>query len=248
MDYPVNDAAVALIKEFEGFANPVAGDGWGNATGGWGHTGGGIRNGQPVSVAQAEQWLHDDLTEAVAGIRQHLPGLELTGNQLGALAALCFNSGGGDLSGTQLQKFLLAKNWQAAADHILAFDHVGSQVVYGLLRRCEAERILFLTPDSGAPVASGWVIVVGKHIGAQIIDGSAYGPLRQLCEALYGAQTDSSLAWDSDNQEPTWNGASMGLHDACRLIAGSAWVAVRPFAAWAGCNVSVSGETVTLSH
>lgn len=239
-------AAISLIKTFEGFANPVAGDGFGNATGGWGHTGGGIYIGEPVSDAQGEEWLVADLAKAGAGVTADLPGVPLNDNQYGALVALCFNSGTGDIVGTNLHKLLMAQDWMAAAADILNFDHVGSQVVAGLLRRCDAEMLLFETPVTAASSSSGWVVFSDSDkIAAQIFDGSAYAPVRALFESVFGAETDTALAWQPSMNSVSWSGESTDIH--CQLIDGAAWGSVRDFAPYIGWTVTVDGQTITLA-
>lgn len=239
----IDPAGIALIKSFEGLVLKASDDGFGNATDGWGHTKG-VKNGQVITLAQAETFLQQDLQEAGAQVLAALPGVTLNDNQYAALTSLVFNSGIGDLHNTQLSTALKAGNMSLAADKFLEFDHANGQVVAGLLRRCEAERLLFLTPSQSS--SQGWVVVIGKTIAAQLYNDSAYAPLRSMCEALYGKTADTSLAWDEAAQQATWQGKSMGFD--CRLIDGAAWAPIRPFALWAGCSVKVDGQTITLSH
>jgi len=241
---PINAAGLALVEKFEGLDLNAYQDVVGVWTIGYGHTSG-VTPGETITEQQADDFLQSDLQSAGAAVLAALPGVGLTGNQYAALTSLVFNVGPGALEGTNLAAYIKAGNWPAAYADWLNFDHAGGRVVQGLLNRRQAEVLLAQTPD-GPATASGWVVVIGTSINAQLFGDTAYGPLRAMFEALYGAETDNALAWDAATQTATWNGQSTGF--TCRLINGSAWAPIRPFAAFVGCNVNVDGETITLSH
>jgi GH24 family phage-related lysozyme (muramidase) len=245
----INAATVALVELYEGFVPVAANDGFGNLTVGYGHTVG-VYPGQTMTQQQAAQVMMSDLAVAGATVTADLPGVVLNNNEWGALASLIFNSGPEDLQGTHLRAVLMDGNIPAAADDLLNFDHANGHVVQGLLNRLEATRLLMLTPDVATSL--GWVVIIGEtsssSIDAQLVGGSTgYGPLRAMCDALF-PNTAAALSWDRATQQPAWNGVLFGMSESCVSIEGSEWAPIRPFAIWAGLNVSVNGETITLTR
>lgn len=146
----INQAGLHLIEEFEGLARKLPdgkiaayADAVGVPTIGYGHTHG-VHLGQVITVEQAQEFLQQDLRQAESAV-SHLVKVALNDNQFAALVSFVFNLGAGALSRSTLLRDLNAKNYQAAADQFLVWDHAGGRVLPGLVRRRQAERKLFLT-------------------------------------------------------------------------------------------------------
>lgn len=141
----INDAGLALVKEFEGLRLNAYQDIVGMWTIGYGHTKG-VRRGQSVTSQEAEELLRGDLAEAEAGV-ENVVKVELSDNQFSALVSFAYNLGIGTLRRSTLLKQLNLGNYAIAAAQILRFDHAGGKKVAGLTRRRQAERALFLAFD-----------------------------------------------------------------------------------------------------
>ena len=141
----ISQAGIDLIKTFEGcslVAYPDEGDVW---TIGYGHTEG-VYEGMTITMAQAEQFLADDLVQ-YGGYVTHYVTVPLTQNQFDALVSFTYNLGPGTLHHSDLLSFLNAGQYSRAGDAFLEYDHVGGVVEPGLAARREAERKLFLGPE-----------------------------------------------------------------------------------------------------
>ena len=118
-----------------------------NWTIGYGHTEGVGPNSTQLTLQQASELLQRDLDAKYAPFVAAL-GLPLAEHQFDALVSFVFNCGGGAISEqTMIGQALRAKNWQAAADHLLDWDKANHKTVPGLTRRRKAERALFLAVD-----------------------------------------------------------------------------------------------------
>ena len=71
--------------------------------------------------------------------------MPLNKNQIDALCSFVWNLGPGSMS-WDVGRLLRARNYEGAANAMLAYDRAGGQVLPGLVRRRQAERALFLTP------------------------------------------------------------------------------------------------------
>ena len=140
----VSDRGVALIKGFEGFRSAPYQDAVGVWTIGYGHTEGVGRSTKPISERQARRLLKQDLD------RKYCPpvlrlGVPLNQNQVDALTSFVYNLGAGAIGpDTGVGKALRQRQYKLAADHMLAWNKAGGQVLPGLTRRRQAERALFL--------------------------------------------------------------------------------------------------------
>jgi GH24 family phage-related lysozyme (muramidase) len=142
-------AGVALIKEFEGF--PFGGRPYKDMVGVWtigyGHTEGVSVRSKPLTERQASELLRQDLDGKYAPSVNAI-GVPLTQCQFDALVSFVYNCGPGAVSNTtQIGRALRARQWSAAADHLLDWNKAGGRPVEGLTRRRKAERALFLEQD-----------------------------------------------------------------------------------------------------
>jgi len=140
----ISQKGIDLIKQFEGVslkAYPDPGTGGEPWTIGYGHTGG-VKKGDVVTQAQAEELLHKDLIKFEAGVSNALT-VETTQNQFDAMVSLAFNIGLGNFTKSTLLRKHNAKCWQCAAVQFGVWRNAGGKVMNGLIRRRAAERELY---------------------------------------------------------------------------------------------------------
>lgn len=147
----INQAALDLIKEFEGLRLLAYQDSVGVWTIGYGTTaaaGLGItpRHGMRITQAQAEDYLRQGVEKFADNIRPSIT-MPVTDNEFGAMVSLAYNIGPGAFRGSTLLRRFNSGDIKGAADQFLAWNKAGGKVLAGLTRRREAERALFLTPD-----------------------------------------------------------------------------------------------------
>jgi lysozyme len=110
---------------------------------GYGHTKG-VKEGDTCTMAEALEWLHDDVAEAVLEVCR-LVSVPLTQNQFDALVSLVFNVGPDPLHMTLGHK-LNAGDYAGAHGEFTKWDHQGGQWVRGLDVRRDAEAARFVAP------------------------------------------------------------------------------------------------------
>ena len=103
-----------------------------------------------------------------------------------------------------------------------------------------------MTPMDISP-RNAWVVLSDSdRIPAQLFGTSAFAPIRELFNSVFGDDTtNTSLKWNSTTQTVTWNGISSRI--SCRLINGNAWGSVRDFTDFIGWSISINGENITIS-
>lgn len=188
----VNQAAVDLVKEFEGFRADAYKDAVGVLTIGYGTTamaGVGIKPalGMKISKSDAEAYLQAALDKFANQIAPAITA-PINENEFGAFVSLAYNIGPGSFKKSSALRLFNAGEKEGAAKAILLWNKAGGKVLKGLTRRREAERKLFLTPVDGkfpgrttvaqsttvqasaAQIATG-VTAAGTAVGA--LDGTA---------------------------------------------------------------------------
>lgn len=148
----VNQAAIDLIKEFEGFEPKAYRDPVGIWTIGYGTTemaGVGIdpKAGMTITQDDAERYLQLAVQKFAASV-EDLIDVPVTENQFGALVSLAYNIGPSALAKSTVMKRLNAGDYQGAADAFAMWNKAGGKVLPGLTRRRAAERALFLKADA----------------------------------------------------------------------------------------------------
>ena len=133
-----------LIKHWEELRLVVYPDGSGVPTGGWGHTGGGIKIGQKLSVDTAKTWFAMDTHEAITAINK-LVTVPLTQNQFDALVSFVYNVGIEAFKSSTLLRLLNQKNYAGVPIQLVRWNHDNGKVVAGLTNRRNAEVILWKT-------------------------------------------------------------------------------------------------------
>lgn len=149
-----NDAAVALICEFEGFEPrwyPDPAHGWKVPTIGFGHT---DAAGYPRYADDHN--LHLAKSDAITILKRDLAQYEravtdavkvpVTENQFGALVSFTYNLGPGNLRSSTLLRKLNAGDYAGAAGEFGKWVKAGGKTLNGLVRRRAAERALFEKP------------------------------------------------------------------------------------------------------
>lgn len=133
---------LSLIKSFEGLRLLAYEDAVGIWTIGYGTTRG-VTAGMSISQEQAEWMLHNDVLRFEPEV-ERLVQVPLNANQWDALISFTYNLGAGNLASSTLLRLLNAGDYAGAADQFPRWIKAGGQVLNGLVRRREAERVLFL--------------------------------------------------------------------------------------------------------
>ena len=135
-----------LTEQFEGVrltAYPDPGTGGDPWTIGYGHTGPEVHSGMTITQEQAENYLAEDVKKAEADVNAKV-NVEITQNEFDALVDFAFNCGCGNLNNSTLLKKLNAGDYEGAAQEFLKWDMAAGHHMAGLLRRRQAEELLFL--------------------------------------------------------------------------------------------------------
>lgn len=135
MTRQINDAGLAIIKQFEGLRLIAYQDTSGIWTIGYGHTHG-INKGDTCSPLYADVYLRQDCETAEKAVTDHVK-YPLTDNQFSALVSFTFN-----LGAMALQK-LISHGIDAIPTQILKWDHDNGHVLPGLTKRRAAEAALW---------------------------------------------------------------------------------------------------------
>lgn len=137
-------AGIALIQEFEGcwlraYRCPA-----GILTIGYGHTGPDVKAGQVISHSEADDLLRDDLRKFESGVSSYIGDTPTTQNQFDAMVCLAFNIGLGAFKKSSVLREHCKPDHAKAADAFLLWNKGGGRVLPGLVRRRNAERVLYM--------------------------------------------------------------------------------------------------------
>ena len=158
------ESARKIVAEFEGCRLEPYLCAAGVPTQGYGRTGNSITlSSAPITQAQADQWLAEDLQRFADGIHRLLPGSHLWGaNQQAALISWAFNVGLGAVESSTLRKRLLAgePGIMVVPQELLRWDKANGKSLAGLTRRRAAEVALFAghLPPLQQPQASPYKV------------------------------------------------------------------------------------------
>lgn len=145
----VNEAALALIKQWEGKRLIAYQDVAGVWTIGYGSTRG-VRQGMRITDAEATDRLRTDLREAEAAVEGAVK-VALNDNQFGALVSFVFNIGTGAFRGSSLLRKLNAGDYEAVPGELAKWNkaRVDGKLrpVAGLSNRRAAEAGLWVRGD-----------------------------------------------------------------------------------------------------
>jgi lysozyme len=133
---------LSLIKSFEGLRLLAYRDAVGVWTIGYGATRG-VKPGMSVTKEQAERMLLNDVQRFEPEV-ERLVKVPLSGNQWDALVSFTYNLGASNLESSTLLRLLNVGDYAGAAEQFPRWNKAGGKVLPGLVRRREAERVLFL--------------------------------------------------------------------------------------------------------
>jgi lysozyme len=137
----ISQEGIALIKKFEGCeleAYKCAAGVW---TIGYGSTKG-VKEGNTISQEDADNLLLEEMHE-YEGYINDMVTVDLKQNEFDALVSWVFNLGPSNLSSSTLLSRLNNKVWDDVPNQIKRWNKAGGQVKQGLVRRREAEALLF---------------------------------------------------------------------------------------------------------
>jgi len=137
----ISDEGVMLVKKFEGCkleAYQCAAGVW---TCGYGSTRG-VQQGDVWSMEKAEIMLIDELEEYGTHVT-NLVNVHLNQCQYDALTSFCFNLGPTNLESSTLLKIINQSIYEEIPFQLKRWNKVNGQVNDGLIRRREAEALLF---------------------------------------------------------------------------------------------------------
>lgn len=138
---PISEEGVALIRYFEGCRLDAYLCPAGVWTIGYGHTRD-VSEGDVIDQEQAEALLIEDLEE-FEGYVTALCQRSLEQCQFDALVSWVFNLGPGNLKSSTLLRRLNAGDLGAVPDEIRRWNKAGGRVLSGLVKRREAEALMF---------------------------------------------------------------------------------------------------------
>lgn len=137
----ISQEGLSLIKKFEGCeleAYKCAAGVW---TIGYGSTKG-VKQGDTISQEDADKLLLHEMKEYETYVND-MVNVDLTQNQFDALVSWVFNLGPANLAASTLLKVLNAKDYEGVPAQIKRWNKAGGKVLQGLIRRREAEALLF---------------------------------------------------------------------------------------------------------
>ena len=151
----ISQEGLSLIKKFEGC--PTDNDGnavsyrcaANKATIGYGslkYKGKPVEDGMKITMQEAEDLLLHEMNE-YEGYINDMVKVELNQNQFDALVSWVFNLGPSNLSSSTLLTRINNKDWKDVPNQIKRWNKAGGQVRQGLVRRREAEALLFQGKD-----------------------------------------------------------------------------------------------------
>ena len=132
---------VSLIKKFEGCeleAYQCSANVW---TIGYGHTKD-VEKGDTITKEEAEQMLVDELHEYENYINKYV-NVALSQNQFDALVSWVYNLGPANLKASTMLKVLNSGEYEDVPAQIKRWNKAGGKVLDGLVRRREAEALLY---------------------------------------------------------------------------------------------------------
>ena len=134
-----------MVKEFEGFradAYTCPGD---KLTIGYGHV---IRDGEsfesPITEDEATRILFDDLHDASSCVNRNVTSV-ISQQQFDSLTSFVYNIGCGNFVSSTLLKLLNKNEYEDASREFGRWIYANKKRLRGLVRRREAERLLFVS-------------------------------------------------------------------------------------------------------
>lgn len=146
----ISNAALDLIKHFEGCRLTSYQCPAGVWTLGYGSTGPNVHPNMSITQAHADELLRQDVDKFARAVNGMLEVPVNTG-QFDALVSFAFNLGSGNLRGSTLLKLVNAKRFDAAAGEFGKWINANGKPLEGLRKRRAAEAELFRTGQFKVP-------------------------------------------------------------------------------------------------
>ena len=137
----ISQEGLALIKKFEGCELKAYHCAAGVPTIGYGSTDG-VSIDMEISQARADALLLEDVAVFEEEVNKSVE-VDLEQNQFDALVAWTFNLGGSNLRSSTMLKELNEGNYEKVPSEMKRWNKAGGQTLQGLIRRREAEGLLF---------------------------------------------------------------------------------------------------------
>jgi lysozyme len=137
----ISAEGIALIKKFEGCKLEAYLDSVNVPTIAFGRTKN-VKIGDTCTKEQAEAWLEEEMEE-YEGYINNMVKVNLEQNQFDALVAWVYNLGPTNLKDSTLLKVLNESKYDGVPAQIRRWNKAGGKVLDGLIRRREAESLLF---------------------------------------------------------------------------------------------------------
>ena len=141
----ISPEGLALIKKFEGCELEAYQCSAGVWTIGYGHTKG-VEEGMTITKDQAEQMLLEELVEYEVAVEGAVDN-QLDQCMFDALVSWTYNLGPTNLNNSTMLKVLNAGEYDEVPAQIKRWNKAGGKVLQGLIRRREAEALLFEGKD-----------------------------------------------------------------------------------------------------
>ena len=141
----ISENGLELIKKFEGCETTAYQDSVGVWTIGFGHTKG-VEEGQTCSIEDAESMLADEMDE-YEGYINNMVKVELQQHEFDALVAWVYNLGPTNLGESTMLKVLNGGQFDRGPDEMNRWPRAGGEILEGLVRRRQAESLMFQDLD-----------------------------------------------------------------------------------------------------
>jgi len=141
----ISEDGLELIKKFEGCETTAYQDSVGVWTIGFGHTKG-VEEGQTCSVEDAESMLADEMDE-YEGYINNMVKVDLQQHEFDALVAWVYNLGPTNLGESTMLKVLNGGQFDRVPDEMNRWTRAGGKILEGLVRRRQAESLMFQNLD-----------------------------------------------------------------------------------------------------
>jgi lysozyme len=141
----ISKEGLSLIKKFEGCELEAYKCAAGVLTIGYGSTKG-VKEGDTITQEEADKLLLHEMEE-YEGYVNKLVEVNLSQNQFDALVSWVFNLGPANLKASTLLKVLNSKDYEGVPAQIQRWNKAGGKVLEGLIRRRNAEALLFEGKD-----------------------------------------------------------------------------------------------------
>ena len=141
----ISPEGLALIKKFEGCELEAYQCSAGVWTIGYGHTKG-VEEGMTITKDQAEQMLLEELVEYEVAVEEAVDN-QLDQCMFDALVSWTYNLGPTNLNNSTMLKVVNAGQYDDVPAQIKRWNKAGGKVLEGLVRRREAEALLFEGKD-----------------------------------------------------------------------------------------------------